>query len=69
MELMVLLLLVMAAIVAFCIFASPRLVEGMTGYGTLSGLAYNSKGLYCFKNIYDPEDFAGYCSVIGKVVV
>ena len=69
MELMVLLVLVMAAVVAFSIFVSPRLVEGMTGYGTLSGLAYNSKGLYCFKNIYDPEDFDGYCSVIGKVVV
>lgn len=65
------LLLIIFAI--FCMKGS--LVEDMTGYGTLSGLAYNSKGLYCFKNIYDPEynpdgtKFSGYCSVIGKVAV
>ena len=69
MEITVLLLFIMAAIVAFYLLISPTLVEGMSGYGTLSGLAYNSKGLYCFKNIYDPPEFDGYCSVIGKVVV
>ena len=74
MELSTLIVLILVAIAGFCMFAAPKLVEGMTGYGTMSGLAYNSKGLYCFKNIYDPPNadgtpFAGYCSVIGKVVV
>lgn len=75
MELTVLIVLIMATIAAFCMFVSPKLKEGMSGYGILSGLAYNSKGLYCFKNIYDPDtnpdgsEFSGYCSVIGKVVV
>lgn len=69
MDLTILIVLIMATIAAFCIFVAPRTVEGMTGYGTLSGLAYNSKGLYCFKNIYDPPGYDGYCTTIGKVVV
>ena len=75
MELTVLLILIMATIAIFSVFISPSLTENMTGYGTLSGLAFNSKPLYCFKNIYDPpnnadgSEFSGYCSVIGKVVV
>lgn len=69
MEATTLLVLVGLTIALFCILSKKNLVEGMSGYGTLSGLAYNSKGLYCFKNIYDPPEFAGYASVIGKVVV
>jgi hypothetical protein len=46
-----------------------ELKEGMGGYGIISGLGFNSKSLYCFKNPHDPPDFPGYCSVIGKVVV
>ena len=68
-----LLIALMVILVMLC--TKGDIVEGMSGYGTLSGLAYNSKGLYCFKNIYDPSHnpdgtpFGGYCSVIGKVVV
>ena len=75
MELSVLVVLILMTIAAFCLLCSGGLIEGMTGYGTMSGLAYNSKGLYCFKNIYDPptnpdgSPFDGYCSIIGKVVV
>lgn len=75
MELAMLIILIMFAIAGFSIFISGGgLVEGMTGYGTMSGLAFNSKPLYCFKNIYDPPnadgtEFGGYCSIIGKVVV
>jgi hypothetical protein len=73
MDLYVLAILLMIIFAVFCM--KGNIVEGMTGYGTLSGLAYNSKGLYCFKNVYDPDfnpdgtPFSGYCSVIGKVVV
>lgn len=69
MELSHLLALILVIIAGFCILKKNRLREGMGGYGTISGLAYNNSAKTCFKNIYDPPDYPGYCSVIGKVVV
>jgi len=43
--------------------------ENMGGYGTISGLYYNNNAKHCFKNIYDPPDFPGYCETIGTVVI
>ena len=60
----------MAIVALFCMYVSKKdTKEGMTGYGTISGLAFNNDAKVCFKNIYDPPEFNGYCSLIGKVVV
>lgn len=75
MELSHFLVLILVIIAGFCILKKNRLREGMGGYGTISGLAYNNGGRVCWKNPYDPEfnedgtRFLGYCGVIGKVVV
>ena len=69
MKLSHLLVAILVIIALFCILKKGYLREGMGGYGTISGLAYNNAGRVCWKNPYDPEDFPGYCGVIGKVVV
>jgi hypothetical protein len=72
MELYILLILLLAIIIAFYIFP---IKEKLSGYGIISGLGFNNRALYCFKNPYDPPTyqdgtpFHGYCSIIGKVVV
>ena len=43
--------------------------ENLGGYGILSGLAFNNNARYRFKNIYDPDWFPGYETVIGTVVI
>lgn len=68
-SLVTLILLACVAVLAFLAIQKHQLKEKMGGYGIVSGLGFNSKSLYCFKNPYDPPDFPGYCSVIGKVVV
>jgi len=70
MELTNLLILLIALVIGFCVLMKNGYVkENLSGYGILSGLAANNKSLNCFKNIYDPPEYSGYCSVIGKVVV
>lgn len=69
MKLSMLIVIMLAIIAIFCIMQHKKIKEGLSGYGTISGLAMNNDAKVCFKNIYDPPDFPGYCSVIGKVVV
>lgn len=50
-------------------FFLSRKIEGMGGYGILSGLHFNNNARRCFKNPYDPPGYSGYCETIGTVVI
>jgi len=68
-ELVVVLLLIVAV---FCVWyktSGSYQKEGLSGFGIASGLNFNNNAKHCFKNIYDPPDYPGYCETIGKVVV
>ena len=67
----IIVILILGAVVAWCILTmkSKNTKENMSGYGSISGLAFNNNAKHCFKNVYDPPWFAGYCETIGKVVV
>jgi len=71
MRLSYLLVLLLAVVAVYCVWRKAKnpdpILEHMGGYGTISGLYYNNNAKYCFKNIYDPPDYPGYCSVIGTV--
>lgn len=64
-----LILLSLAVVLLICIFQKSRCTkrEGMTGYGTISGLAYNNRARYLFSNPDDPD--AVYSTVIGRVTI
>lgn len=67
-----LVVIVLAILAVICMLkSSGYLKEGLSGYGIMSGLAFNNNAnRYCFRNIYDPPDWDGaYCSTIGKVVI
>ncbi len=70
MKVSLLIVIILAILAVACMIKqSGSVKEGMGGYGIISGLAMNNDAKVCFKNIHDPPDFDGYCSVIGKVVV
>ena len=69
MDLGAFLILLCLVVLLACAVKKSGMVEKMTGFGTLSGLAFNNNSLHCFKNIYDPPGASGYCSVIGKVTI
>ena len=70
MNLSMLIVIILAIFAIFCMVKQSKYVkEDLSGYGTISGLAMNNDAKVCFKNIYDPESWPGYCSVIGKVVI
>jgi hypothetical protein len=60
-------LAVLSIIFLFCLWNKAGCRENMTGYGTISGLAYGNRAQYCWKNMYD-GDGTVYCGTIGKVV-
>lgn len=72
MNLSYLFVILLAIIAGYCVWMKTKqspnpLLEHMGGYGTISGLYFNNQSTRCFKNIYDPIDYPGYCSIIGTV--
>lgn len=48
---------------------SSKKKDHLGGYGILSGLYFNNNARRCFKNMYDPDWWPGYCETIGTVVI
>ena len=68
MELLLCVCILITAAIIISIAGSPNMRENMSGYGSVSGLYFNNNSSHCFKNMYDPPDFEGYCTTIGTVV-